>query len=238
MTYYVHNRADLDYDKRKQFRKKRRDNKLKHQKARRTKNTTQAKDIKNRERFFEKTHLIKPSVPTPTTNTNNKLSFEIDVSIFLLLIETLLKEKKITKAQLETILGNIKETEDKTAFEVQDPAHPERVFKLSKNAGKGEIRDYWLYLMKQNNLFCDICGYPITTVHGRMGLTYDHIQPRSKGGKTDAKNGSPAHQICNGLKTNILPETWEKVGAAILQEHGIQINPANTLYKYAMLRQR
>lgn len=235
MTHHSRNRVDLDYKKNAKL----------HKKAKYSKKLKSREEViekhQNKERFFKKTHLIQPTTnqnPMTPKSMDTKLSFEIDMSVFLLLIQNMLKENKITVKQLEALIAGAKETEDKTAFKIVDPNNPNRVFTLNKHSGKGEIRDYWMYLMKQGQLFCDICGYPIDTTKGRMALTYDHIQPRSRGGKTDAKNGSPAHQVCNGLKSNILPETWERIGLDILKEHGIKVDPRHTLYQYMRTLQR
>lgn len=233
MTHHSRNRADLDYKRNAKSQKK-----IKYLKRLKSREEVIAKH-QDKERFFKKTHLMQPTVQqnlTPKTET--KLSFEIDMSVFLLLIQSMLKENKLTIKQLEELIAKAKETPDKTAFQITDPNNPNRILKLNKHSGKGEIRDYWMYLMKQGQLFCDICGYPIDTTKGRMALTYDHIQPRSRGGKTDAKNGSPAHQVCNGLKSNILPETWEKIGLDILKEHGVKVDPRHTLYQYMRTLQR
>lgn len=100
--------------------------------------------------------------------------------------------------------------------------------KLTKN----EIKRYWLYLMQVNSLYCDICGQLINKTTGKHKLTYDHYIPKSKGGKTSYQNSSPAHSICNNLKSDYLPKVWEKIGLEVLQLHKILVNKSHTRYKY------
>lgn len=122
---------------------------------------------------------------------------------------------------------------------VPDPADKEYIEDVCKESHincdyshkleRGEIRLFWLYLMNHHNLICDLCGHPIVL---QKDLTYDHIVPKSKGGKTDAENASPTHKRCNNLKGNIMPDEWEQVGDAILMSRGIQINYNLAGYNY------
>lgn len=145
---------------------------------------------------------------------------EVSFTIFYILIEALLKTNKITEKELIQILKDITENANEPLCIIQ------------KDISKKELRQYWLYLMKHQELFCDICGNKIQSKTGKNKLTYDHIIPRSKGGKTDLENGSATHLICNNLKSDYLPEEWEKVGPAILKRFGITINHLHTIYNY------
>ena len=146
------------------------------------------------------------------------------------------KTNQVSMAELNKILEAVKEKKD--GLVIEDPNHPDRVFHVTRKTSKGQLRDHWMYLMRNNQLFCDICGKPIDTLQGSMRLTYDHIQPRSKGGKTDGENGSPAHSVCNNAKGNILPEVWEKVGLEILNSRGISVDLNKAMYKYRQEYQR
>lgn len=154
--------------------------------------------------------------------TNNPA--KIDIAAFLLTVRNLLKSNQITKQQLVKLIQtlNIKFVSG---------------YSLPADATKIECRCYWLYLMRNNMLFCDICGNPITTSKGKWKLTYDHRQPKSKGGTTDGKNASPTHSICNNLKTNHTPEEWEIIGPAILAAYNIEINKKHCLYNYQLVNE-
>jgi len=183
----------------------------------------------------KKTEYTSKAVSTPVHNIP-KQSVEIELSTFLLLIKNLVKTNQVSIAELNKILEAVKEEKD--GLVIEDPNHPDRVFHVTKKTSKGQLRDHWMYLMRNNQLFCDICGKPIDTLQGPMRLTYDHIQPRSKGGKTDGENGSPAHSVCNNAKGNILPEVWEKVGLEILNSRGIGVDLNKTMYRYRQEYQR
>ena len=55
---------------------------------------------------------------------------------------------------------------------------------------------------KGETVNCGICGEPITIKDRRhpMGLTTDHIIPKSLGGINDLSNFQPAHKSCNHKK--------------------------------------
>lgn len=104
---------------------------------------------------------------------------------------------------------------------------------------RGQCRTYWLYLMKYNELFCALCGHPITEARkGPWRLTAEHRMPRSKGGATDSTNLDPSHEICNNIKADMLPEEWEKVGLEALRSYGIHVDVNRTRYKYLKEIQR
>ena len=145
---------------------------------------------------------------------------EVSFAIFYILIDTLLKTNKITEKELLQILKEITQNTEEPLCIIQ------------KDISKKELRQYWLYLMKHDELFCGICGNKIKSKTGKHKVTYDHIIPSSKGGKTDLENGSPTHLICNNLKSDYLPEEWEKVGPSILKRFGIVIDHLHTIYDY------
>jgi len=53
--------------------------------------------------------------------------------------------------------------------------------------------------MDQNKV-CHLCDHPIIELTGPLGLTKDHVIPKSKGGKNTKDNLLPAHRICNHIK--------------------------------------
>lgn len=153
-----------------------------------------------------------------------RVSIPIDASVFLVLLQQLLIEQKITKQQVLDIIDKIPDGTFVSPF------------KLNKEATKKDCKVYWLYLMRHHKLFCDICGNLITELNGQMKLSYDHIYPESKGGQTDGENGSPAHSLCNGLKGSHTPQEWEIVGYNILKKHGIYVDLNHTIYKYKQIK--
>lgn len=154
-------------------------------------------------------------------SAQKKMTVEIDVSTVLLFIKHFMDLGIIKPEDLTKLLNTTKEVDFKL---VKDKA----------NMTKGDVRALWLYQMRNHELFCDICGHPIESTKGNdpWRLTYDHRQPRSKGGKTDGLNASPAHSICNGLKTNYLPNIWEQIGFMILKSHGIHVDFDKCAYDY------
>lgn len=154
----------------------------------------------------------------------------INANIILPFIKLLLDKNLITKEELETL--TLKEN------------NPLRQFDFNIENGeildRGECRQYWLYLMKHNQLYCSLCGHPITekTNKGPWRLTAEHTIPRSEGGPTDSTNLVPAHEICNNIKTNIMPEEWERIGLEMLRSYGIHVDTKHTLYKYSKEIQR
>ena len=230
--YYRSNRKRKIYNK-NEFRRK-------HQKFKQTHDYTELEGqekehIYKRKQRIKSEYTSKAATSTPVHNIP-KQSVEIELSTFLLLIKSLVKSNQVSLEELNKILEAVKEEKD--GLVVEDPNHPDRVFHVTRKTSKGQLRDHWMYLMRNNQLLCDICGKPIDTLQGPMRLTYDHIQPRSKGGKTDGQNGSPAHSICNNAKGNILPEVWEKVGLEILNSRGISVDLNHTMYNYKQVNQR
>lgn len=212
----------------------------KHQKFKQTHDYT-ALESQEKEHIYKrkqrtKSNYTSKAVSSTPVHNIPKQSVEIELSTFLLLIKSLVKSNQVSLEELNKILEAVKEEKD--GLVVEDPNHPDRVFHVTRKTSKGQLRDHWMYLMRNNQLLCDICGKPIDTLQGPMRLTYDHIQPRSKGGKTDGENGSPAHSICNNAKGNILPEVWEKVGLEILNSRGISVDLNKAMYKYRQEYQR
>lgn len=159
-----------------------------------------------------------------------KQEITVEASSLLLLLKYFL-EKGLLK--LEDIQVLTKEQANKAKLPT---------FKLTNTLSKEQLRNLWLYQMRHHELFCSICGHEIQEVKGNSDarLTYEHRIPKSKGGKTDGKNGDPAHALCNRLKSNYMPEVWEKIGYAILTANGISIDLDKCSYNYIInqLQQR
>ena len=164
-----------------------------------------------------------------------KTTVEIDLSTFLLMLKQLLLSNKITKDQIIQIIAEAEEKKDSIIIKSK---FSDKEYKLTKQSDKNECRAYWLYLMEKGELFCDICGNPITTIKGPQRLTYDHIIPQSKGGKTNGENASATHQVCNGLKTDYLPSEWEQIGLTVLAAHKIPVDLLHCLYEYKLVNNR
>ena len=173
---------------------------------------------------------LEPNQKSPKKKKHHKSKKQvnpakIDLAAFLLTLRRLLQTKQIDKQQLIKLIGNLN---------IKFVSG----YSLPNDATKLECKAYWLYLMRNNQLFCDICGNPITQgKKGKWKLTYDHIQPKSKGGETNGKNGSPTHSLCNSLKMNYTPEEWEILGPAILASYNISINLNHCLYRYKNLKE-
>ena len=107
---------------------------------------------------------------------------------------------------------------------------------IDPKLSKGDARRFWVQLIKNNHLYCELCGNPIyeTSIRGNgfWSLTAEHRHPKSKGGQDKAHNLGPAHKVCNELKGNVLPEEWEVIGLAKLLEAGIPVNLDKVRYDY------
>lgn len=191
---------------------------------------------RKKEKTSNKVYTSRALQPETEIKPDNKVTITVDISTFLLLLQGLLENKQITKEQVAELLKDVKKTEDE--YILTDKDHPKKEFHITNKTSKDQLRDYWITLMNRGKLFCDICGNPIKTLGGPGRLTYDHITPKSKGGKTDGYNGSPAHSICNGLKGNMLPEEWEIYGLQILHSRGIKVDFAHTMYQYKQIKSR
>lgn len=159
---------------------------------------------------------------------SQKQQVSIDANIILPFIKLLIDKGLITPEEIQSLTlkqdNPLKNVDFKIEGEVLD---------------KGELRQYWLYLMKHNELFCALCGHPITEKSkGPWRLTAEHTIPRSEGGKSDSTNLVPAHEVCNNIKTNIMPEEWNKVGLEMLRSYGIHVDLKHSMYKYTKEIQR
>ena len=63
-------------------------------------------------------------------------------------------------------------------------------------------------------LYCSICGQPILN---NQKISLDHHIPKCRGGADNAENLLPAHQICNSIKNDLMPEDFEKVKIHLYQ---------------------
>lgn len=61
-------------------------------------------------------------------------------------------------------------------------------------------------LLGDNEIYCSICGQPITK---KQKMSIDHHIPRMHGGTDYRENLFPAHQICNSIKGDLMPEEFE-----------------------------
>lgn len=152
-----------------------------------------------------------------------KKEVSIDSNLVLAFIQLLVNKGMITKKELETLTLNEDNPLKQVDFKVEN-----------KVLSKSQLKGYWLYMMRHNQLFCSLCGHPITeeTNKGPWRLTAEHRIPRSKGGATDSTNLDPAHEICNCVKSDIMPEEWNKVGLEILRSYGIHVDTKHALYNY------
>jgi len=161
--------------------------------------------------------------PIISTQEQQKPQVSIDSSIILPFIKLLLDKNLITAEELQSLTLNKDNPLKQVDFKVEDNI-------LTKT----QLRNYWVYLMRHNELYCALCGHPITdkTYQGPWRLTADHTIPRSRGGITDSSNLLPAHSICNSIKTDISPEEWEKVGKDLLESYGIHVDLKHVKYNY------
>lgn len=158
-----------------------------------------------------------------------KQEISINASVILPFIKLLLDKNLITTEELQTLTLK----EDNPLNNVD--------FKIEGDVlDRGGCRQYWLHLMRNNQLYCALCGHPITekTNKGPWRLTAEHTIPRSLGGPTDSTNLVPAHEICNNIKTDITPEEWNKIGLEMLRSYGIHVDTKHSMYKYAKEIQR
>ena len=167
-------------------------------------------------------------LPLSQPQIQPKQQLSLDANIILPFIKLLLDKGLLTTEELQTLTlkrdNPLKNVDFKIEGEVLD---------------KGELRQYWLYLMKHNELFCALCGHPITEARkGPWRLTAEHTIPRSEGGKSDSTNLVPAHEVCNNIKTNIMPEEWNKIGLEMLRSYGIHVDLKHSMYKYVKETQR
>ena len=190
------------------------------------KNDRQRKTEKRKyKKYKKKKYKSKKQVQNqPIYQIQQPQQISIGINVILPFIKLLLDKNLITKEELQSLTLN--ENNPLKQFN----------FNIDKNEilDKNECRQYWLYLMKHNELFCALCGHPITekTNKGPWRLTAEHTIPRCQGGASDSTNLVPAHEICNNIKTNIMPEEWEKIGLDILKSYGIHVDIKHSMYKY------
>lgn len=70
-----------------------------------------------------------------------------------------------------------------------------------------DLRKAFALMRDRNVLYCAICG---CLIEKKDKITLDHHVPKSKGGASDASNLLPAHKICNEIKSDIMPDVFEK----------------------------
>ena len=193
----------------------------------RQKKIERKKAVKKKRKKPQKVLRNQP-LPLPQPQIQPKQQLSLDANIILPFIKLLLDKGLLTTEELQTLTlrqdNPLKNVDFKIEGEVLE---------------KGELRQYWLYLMKHNELFCALCGHPITEKSkGPWRVTAEHTIPRSEGGKSDSTNLVPAHEICNIIKTNIMPEEWNKVGLEMLRSYGIHVDIKHSMYKYTKETQR
>ena len=203
---------------------------------------TGIEDIHELERLLNKeerkTHLEKrrkireqkkkPRKPLSNQPLIKKEEITIDPNLTLMFIKMLLDKGLISKEELASL--TLKEDNPLKQVEI----------KTENVLDKSQLRQQWLYLMKHNELYCALCGHPITmaTNKGPWKLTAEHTIPRSRGGATDSTNLVPAHSVCNSLKSDIMPDEWNELGLEILRSYGIHVDTKHSLYKYLKEKQK
>ena len=158
---------------------------------------------------------------------------EIDPNVLLMILKCLHANKLLNVESFRRLFSPQYKHKKKSKRKHYQAKHKALVQKRNytekEKLSKSQLRSYWIYLMNNHQLFCDICGKAITVA---KDITYDHKIPRSMGGPTNEENGKPAHKLCNNLKSNIMPDEWEQVGHNILRANGITIDLTKCGYKY------
>lgn len=169
----------------------------------------------------EKNNLIK--------NCNDSMQFRnitIDQNAIIMLIKFFIDEGVLDKDTLKT-----KQLPDN---------HPLKDIKINLTDAltKEQLRTLWFYQMRQDKLFCEICGQKITHASRKSGLqlTAEHRLPRCRGGATNSFNLLPAHSKCNTIKADIDPTIWEIIGPQVLKEYNIQIDFDRAMFNYQKTR--
>lgn len=194
----------------------------------RQKRIERRKAVKKKRKKPQKILRNQPLPSSQPQTKSQKQQVSVDANIILLFIKILIDKGLITPEEIQSLTLKQNNPLKNVDFKIEGEV-----------LNKGELRQYWLYLMKHNELFCALCGHPITEKSkGPWKLTAEHTIPRSKGGKTDSTNLVPAHSICNNIKTDIMPEEWNKVGLEMLRSYGIQVDLKNSMYKYTKEIQR
>lgn len=194
----------------------------------RQKRIERIKVVKNKRKKPQKILRNQPLPLSQPQTKSQKQQVSVDANIILLFIKILIDKGLITPEEIQSLTLKQNNPLKNVDFKIEGEV-----------LNKGELRQYWLYLMKCNELFCALCGHPITEKSkGPWRLTAEHTIPRSEGGKTDSTNLVPAHSLCNGIKTNIMPEEWNKVGLEMLRSYGIHVDLKHSMYNYTKEKQR
>lgn len=77
-----------------------------------------------------------------------------------------------------------------------------KVFKRAKKKAKFSR----INVFCRDHFKCQYCGFKCTPASAFKHLTYDHVVPRSQGGRTNWSNIVTACKKCNGTKANRTPE--------------------------------
>lgn len=64
------------------------------------------------------------------------------------------------------------------------------------------------FKFKIHPLCCSICGQPLLP---EQRISLDHYIPKCHGGTNDASNIQLAHQICNSIKNDLMPEDFNRL---------------------------
>lgn len=200
-----------------------------NQRNRSRNNVRKNKSRKNQDSLRNKSQFSKPKKQKPSKPIRSKpikkQKIELDSSQILLFIKYFINAGLITEEELKIL-----------TLHKDNPLKNVEVELSNKVLNKSELRDLWIYQIRNHNCFCSICGNEISSTdlnhHNPWRLTAEHRYPRSKGGKTDSTNLEPSHSKCNSLKQDFLPEVWERIGLAILQNRNIPVNFEKATYDY------
>lgn len=148
----------------------------------------------------------------------------IEYSYILIIFKYFIDKKILTPNDLKHYIAN--------------PKSPK--FEFIHTLSKAQIRNIWLYQIRNSKLYCEICGKPIDICRKKSPqmLTADHRMPSSKGGETNVYNLGPAHSKCNSLKANYTPLQWSLIGYDILKQHDILVDLKRCKYKYELEKER
>lgn len=65
-----------------------------------------------------------------------------------------------------------------------------------------------------DDVYCSICGQPILK---NQKMSIDHYIPKMHGGTDFRDNLFPAHQICNSIKGDMMPDEFEEQKTELFQ---------------------
>lgn len=80
---------------------------------------------------------------------------------------------------------------------------------------KKNLKRQWLALLKDDKLYCVLCGQLIINA---KDISVEHYVPKSRGGSKGLYNCFPAHKICNEIKGNLLPDEWNKTKFILIEK--------------------